>query len=94
MKHNFPFIAVGMGLLMLLAVLKGKELDAEGATLIPLLTLLAINEVAFAISAVGAFVGIKRLKADGVSALNVALVVMCGILMVCFAVLGFELFPD
>jgi hypothetical protein len=90
---NFPFIAVGLGLFLMLVVLKGKEVNDEGITQLPLLALLAINEIAFILTAIGVYFGIKRIKVEGVKPLNAGMVVSCVILAVAFAVLGFELFP-
>ncbi len=64
-NHIFPYIAVGLGLIVMLVVTKGNELRASGASEIPLLTLLVISEVAFVATTIGAFIGFKQLRAVG-----------------------------
>ena len=90
---NFPFIAAGLGLFLLIVVFKGKETGSDGATLMPLLTLLAINEIAFILAAIGVYLGIKRIRLEGFKPLNLSMVVLCALLAIAFSVLGIDLFP-
>ena len=62
---NFPYIALALGLFLLLVVTRGSETDAEGLTALPLLTLLIVNECAFFLTAAGAFIGLKQLYSSG-----------------------------
>ena len=54
-KNKFPFVALGIGLFMLLLVLKGSAIRDDGSTTIPLLTLLIVSEFSFFVTAVGAY---------------------------------------
>ena len=55
--YNYPYLALGLGLLLLVIIMKGSETDAEGMTLLPLLTLLIINECAFILTAAAVYIG-------------------------------------
>ena len=59
---NFPYLALALGLFLLVVVTRGSETGSDGATALPLLTLLIVNECAFFLTAAGAFIGIKYLK--------------------------------
>ena len=94
---NFPYLALGLGLLLLLIVTKGSEIDSDGATVLPLLTLLIINECAFFLTAAGAFIGIKQIKSIGykisIKSLYMLTTVLCILLTVQFLLLGIKLWP-
>lgn len=91
--YNFPYIAMILGLLLLLIVMRGSETDAEGITALPLLTLLIINECAFFLTAAGAFIGIKRLLNTGFQAFYSATTLLCILLTIQFILLGIKLWP-
>ena len=44
---NFPYLALGLGLFLILIVIKGSEAGSDGVTPVPLLTLLVICEFGF-----------------------------------------------
>ena len=91
-KHRFPFIAAGLGLLFMLVVMLGSELR-DGSTMLPLFTLLAISEVAFFITAIGAYLGVRHLLSAGVKPLYTIVVLVCALLAVRFLFLGIALWP-
>lgn len=90
---NFPYIAVVLGLIILLMVIRGSETDADGITALPLLTLLIINECAFFLTAAGSFIGIKHLLATGFKAFYAATTLLCILLTIQFILLGIKLWP-
>lgn len=90
---NFPYIAVVLGFLLLLIVMRGSETDADGVTALPLLTLLIINECAFFLTAAGSFIGIKHLRTIGFQAFYSATTVLCVLLTIQFILLGIKLWP-
>ena len=92
-KNQFPFFALGIGLLILLLVMKGSEIGDDGTTTIPLLTLLIVSEFAFFVTAVGAYLGIRQVQADGMKPLNVVITLFCMLLSVGFLWLGVILWP-
>lgn len=92
-KINFPYIALALGIFLMLVVVKGSEIDSEGATAIPLLTLLAINEFALIATAIGAYIEIRGIMANGVKLFPVLTAVLCILLSVRFLFIGIELWP-
>jgi heme/copper-type cytochrome/quinol oxidase subunit 3 len=92
-KNQFPFVALGIGLFMLLLVIKGSELGDDGTTIIPLLTLLIVSEFAFFVTAVGAYLGIRQIQANGIKPLNAVITLLCMVLAVGFLWLGIVLWP-
>ena len=94
---NFPYLALALGLFLLLVVSRGSEIDAEGFTALPLLTLLIVNECAFFLTAAGSFIGLKQLNSSGfnfrINPLYFMTTVICILLTIQFTLLGFELWP-
>lgn len=94
---NFPYIALALGLFLLLVVTRGSETGAQGLTALPLLTLLIVNECAFFLTAAGTFIGLKQLYSGGLSIrknpLYFMTTVICSLLTIQFTLLGIELWP-
>lgn len=90
---NFPYIAFGLGLFLTIIVMKGSETGNDGSTLIPLLTLLVISEFAFFVTAAGAFIGIRHIRAVGFKFVYTAITALCLLAAVRFMLLGIELWP-
>ncbi len=90
---KFSFLVLGMGVFLLLLVLKGSQLDGNGVTVLPLLTLLIVCEFGFVSNAIGAFLGVKALRAEGLSVGPVIVTSMCVLLSVVFMFLGIRLWP-
>ena len=80
-----------------MVVTRGSELDADGVTALPLLTLLIINECAFFLSVAGAFIGLKYLKSIdfkfSIKPLYTMTTVLCILLTIQFTLLGVKLWP-
>lgn len=93
-KHNYPYIAFGLGLFLMLIVMKGSEMRAGGVTAIPLFTLLAISEFAFFVTAIGAYVGIKQILTAGITPFYTIVAIGCIPLSIGFVLLGIELWPQ
>ncbi len=92
-NHTFPYIAVGLGVILMLVVTKGNELRASGASEIPLLTLLVISEVAFFATAIGAFIGFKHIRTVGFKTSYSLVTAACVLLAGQFLWLGLGLWP-
>ncbi len=94
---NFPYLALGLGLFLLAVVNRGSQLDNNGETVLPLLTLLIMNECAFFLSAVGAVIGIRYLKSINFKfrekPLYTMTTVLCILLTIQFTLLGIKLWP-
>lgn len=94
---NFPYIALALALFLLLVVTKGSETGSDGVTALPLLTLLIVNECAFLLTAVGAFIGVKYLKSINykisLKPLYTITTIMCLLLTIQFIIFGIKLWP-
>jgi hypothetical protein len=94
---NFPYIALGLSLFLMLVILRGSEVDSDGVTVLPLLTLLIINECAFFLTAAGAFIGVKHIKSIdfkiSIKSLYTITTVLCILLTIQFMLLGIKLWP-
>lgn len=92
-KFNFPYIALGLGLFLMLVVYKGSVIGDNGGTSIPLLTLLAISEVAFFVTTIGAYIGVKKILSDGVRLIDAVIAICCALLAIKFLIQGVALWP-
>ena len=92
-RFDFPYIALGLGIFLMLVVIKGSQTDDSGSTLMPLLTLLAISEVAFFVTAIGAYIGVKRILSNGLTFINTTITAGCALLSAGFLILGIKLWP-
>ncbi|MDH5219547.1 MAG: hypothetical protein OEX19_17705 [Gammaproteobacteria bacterium] len=92
-KIAFPYIALVLGFVLMLVVVKGSEFDSQGATTIPLLTLLAINEFALIVTAIGGFLEIRKMLTTGVKLFGVLTAVLCLLLSIRFLFIGIDLWP-
>ena len=94
---NFPYLAFALGIFLTLVITKGSEIDSNGETLLPLLTLLIINEGALILTAVGAFIGVRQLKSAGfnlrANTLYTITTIICLLLTIQFMLLGIKLWP-
>lgn len=91
---NFPYIALGLGLLLMLIVMKGSEPVGERTTLVPLLTLLVVSEFAFFVTAIGGVIGIRHARAQGFKPMYMISTILCLLLAVAFMLKGIDLWPD
>lgn len=87
----FTWIALGLGLAIAMVALPASTPDAAGNTALPLLTLLFLNEFGFILTAIGAALGIRRLRASGLRFALLAAVTGCVVLAILFAWLGLSL---
>lgn len=91
--YYFPYIATGLGLLLLLLVIKGSGADAAGHTAVPLLTLLVVNEFAFFVTAIAAYIGIKHIRVGGTPIIYKVSTVACIVMAAGFLAMGIKLWP-
>ncbi|MCK4834270.1 MAG: hypothetical protein KAT12_05815 [Gammaproteobacteria bacterium] len=94
---KFPYIALALGLFLLMVVTRGSQTDSEGITALPLLTLLIVNECAFLLAAAGSFIGIRYLRSIdykfSLKPLYTMTTVICIMLTIQFTLLGIKLWP-
>lgn len=89
----FPWIALSLGLLVMVVLLGSGALRPAEEHALPLLTLLIVNEFGFFLCAIGAGVGIKYLLNGGLRAGLLVTVIGCSVLAAGFAYLGIRLWP-
>ncbi|MEW8506806.1 MAG: hypothetical protein AB2598_08855 [Candidatus Thiodiazotropha sp.] len=92
-KTKFPYIALSLGLIIMLIVLKGIQPQADGTTTIPLLTLLVASEFAFFVTAIGGYTGVRHIQAAGMKPLYTGITLLCILLSIGFLLLGISLWP-
>ena len=90
---HFPYIALSLAAIILLVVFKGSQLDSNGTTILPLLTLLIMSEFAFFVTAIGSYIGFKQLLSTGFKAVYALVSLSCLMLSVRFLLLGISLWP-
>jgi hypothetical protein len=94
---NFPYLAAALGLFLLLIVNRGSQLDSNGVTALPLLTLLIVNECAFFLCIAGVFIGGKQLRSGeqkfSLMSTYTIVTILCALLTVIFTLLGIQLWP-
>ena len=92
-KEGFPWLALGIGLVLAAALLRSGAADPGGGYGLPLLTLLLMAEFGFLVTAVGAFLGLRTLQRRGLS-LGYGLAALgCAVLALAFLLLGLSLWP-
>lgn len=91
---NFPYVALGLGLVLMLLVMKGSELDSNGTTAIPLLTLLIVSEFSFFVNVIGAYIGIKQMRSIHVKSVYKVITLFCIVLALWFLFFGLALWPE
>jgi len=90
---NFPYIALSLCSILLLLVLRGRHIGPDGATEIPLLTLLVVSEFSFIVTAIGAYIGFKECRSKGIVSIYTLATVSCLLLSIYFMLLGIDLWP-
>jgi len=90
---SFPWLALGLGLLVAVGLLSSGALSAEGSYSLPLLTMLIVNEFGFFVTAIGAGVGINMLLKDGMQTPLLMVIVGCAVMALGFLYLAIRLWP-
>jgi hypothetical protein len=89
----FPWLALGMGLLVAFGLLGSGALGPPESYQLPTLTLLIVNEFGFFVTAIGAGVGINTLLTSGRRPGLLMASIACGLLAAAFLYLGIQLWP-
>ena len=90
---NFPYIALALSACLLLLVIKGSEVNSDGITLLPLLTLLVVSEFSFFVTAIAVYIGSQNIKAMGLKSIYSLATLLCLVLSIQFMLLGIKLWP-
>ncbi len=91
---NFPYVALFLGILFMLVVTFGGQINqATNNTLLPLLTLLLICEFAFFLTAIAAIMTVKQMLTVGYNLKMIIVAVLCAVSAITFLVKGFSFWP-
>jgi len=92
-KQQFPWIALGAGLIICLVLIWSVPQDGAGTTKLPLLGLLLMTEFGFAVTAIGAWLGGRRILGGPFRLSLVLVTIGCIALAVALLVIGITLWP-
>lgn len=93
LKLPFPWLALGVGLLLALVLIKTGALPGGREGSLPLLTQLIIAEFGFFLTAAGAGMAVRTMQSQGATAALVTAVAGCVLLTAGFLWLGLQLWP-
>lgn len=94
-KQNFPYVALFLGMMFMLAVTFGGQInEATNNTRLPLLTLLVISEFAFFLTAIAAFISIKQMYVVGFNVKMAVVSILCVISAITFLIKGISFWPS
>ena len=92
-KLTFPWLALGLGLLVATGLLASGALSPGGNYDLPLLTMLIVNEFGFFVTAIGAGVGINTLLKGGTQSSLLMVTIACAVMAAGFLYLAIKLWP-
>jgi len=92
-KINFPYVALGLGVFLMLIVVFGSMTQGETGTVLPLLSLLVVSEFAFFLTAIAGYIGVSHLISTGIKPFYAITTLLCLLLSLRFMVLGIQLWP-
>ena len=90
---SFPRLALGIGLVIALVLIATGATNRTGELALPLLTLLILCEFGFIVTAIGAFIALRQITAQGFDPRAGTFGLGCAILAVAFLVLGILWWP-
>ena len=93
MRFSFPWLALGLGLLIATVLIFSGALGAEAERSLPLLMLLMIAEFGFFLNLIGAWLAVRQLTRSGLNAGDILSASGCTVLAIGFAWLGLRLWP-
>ena len=92
-KDNFPLVALITGFVILLITAFGSRVDESGATLLPLLMLLAMCEVGVLFNGAGAYLAFARGRQEGFDPRGTGIGIACVLIALILLNRGFILWP-
>ena len=94
MKNTiYPYIALGLGITLLIVLSAATALAADGKPALPLLTLLLISEFGFVVTGIAAVVGIRAINTSPRRVMMALTSLACTAMSVRFVLLGLEFWP-
>mgnify|MGYP001815589543 FL=1 len=92
-KQVFPWIALSLGLLVMVTLLGAGALRPAEEYGLPLLTMLIVDEFGFFVTAIGGFVGARVLSKEGIRISLLITTLACILLAAGFLLLGLRMWP-
>ena len=92
-KLSFPWLAMGMGLLVAVGLVASGVLSPDANYDLPLLTMMIVNEFGFFVTAIGAGIGINALLKEGMLPALLMVTITCGVMAAGFLFLAVRLWP-
>ena len=92
-KLTFPWLAMGMGLLLAIGLVASGAYSPDASYKLPLLTMMIVNEFGFFVTAIGAGIGINALLKNGVQPSLLMVTVSCAVMAAGFLYLAIKLWP-
>jgi hypothetical protein len=93
MKQSYPWLALGLGLILTLVLMRYATPGAEGSRQLPLLTGLLMAEFGFLVTAIAGGVCLRELLKQGMEKSAFMLLIANLLLAVNFVRLGLQLWP-
>ena len=93
LRISFPWLALGLGLLIALVLIFSGAIGSETERRLPLLFLLMIAEFGFFLNLIGAWLAVRQVVQQGVSQGAILSASGCTVLAIGFAWLGLQLWP-
>ena len=90
---KFPFIALALSIIFLVVLTLGGHDQANGMTVLPLLTLLLVSEFGFIMNLIAVYIVIKHRCQQTISANNIALIAIAFGFSVYFLTQGLSFWP-
>lgn len=92
---NFPYVALFLGMMFMLVVTFGGQInEATNNTRLPLLTLLIVSEFAFFLTGAGAIMSIKHMLAHGTNTKLIVAALLCILSAITFLAKGISFWPS
>lgn len=92
-KTVYPYIALALGVSLLIALSASSALAIEDRPALPLLTLLIISEFGFIVTGIGAIVGIRAINTSPRKVMMALTALACAAMSARFMLLGIEFWP-
>ncbi len=93
MKRSYPWIALGLGLILSLVLMRYGTPDGAAGYKLPLLTGLLMAEFGFLVTAIAAGICVRDLVKQGIEIIAIVLLIGNLILAANFIRLGLQLWP-
>ncbi len=93
MKFSYPWLALGLGLIIAVILVVSGAVDPASQPALPLLTLLIMTEFGFFVTAIGAVQAIRAGLAQGFGLALLTVIAGCSLLSIGFMWLGISLWP-